>query len=291
MDLKEYIKKKRPSLSASSIITYASVLRSLYFKVFSSKDIDTKKFDETKTILDHLKDIPPNKRKTILSALVIITDDSKYRDQMLTDVKEYNKDISTQEKSENQKENWVKTDDVTRVFDTLAKQANILYKKEHLSTIDLQDIQNYIIVALLGGMFIPPRRSLDYCNFKIKDIDPELNYLEKKTMVFNRYKTAKTYGKQVIEVPPPLLKILKKWISVNPTNYLLMDTNGASLSPVKLNQRLNKIFKGKIGVNALRHCYLSDKYADTIKTNQALANDLGEMGSSMSQSKVYIKKE
>ena len=54
MDLKEYIHKKRASLSASSVITYASVLRSLYAKVFHSKDIDVKKFDETKTLLEHL---------------------------------------------------------------------------------------------------------------------------------------------------------------------------------------------------------------------------------------------
>ena len=291
MDLKEYIHKKRPSLSASSIVTYASVLRSLYFKVFHSKDIDTKKFDESATILQHLKDIPPNRRKTILSALVIITDDSKYRDQMLTDVKQYNKDISTQEKTTEQQANWIKTDEVKKVFDTLGKQAMLLYKKSHPSVTDLQDIQNYIIVALLGGIFIPPRRSLDYCNFFIKNIDPALNYLEKKTMVFNSYKTAKTYGKQVIECPPALLKILKKWISVNPTSHLLFDTNGGALSPVKLNQRLNKIFGGKISVNALRHCFLTDKYAETIKTNEALSNDMAEMGSSMSQSKLYIKKE
>ena len=211
---------------------------------------------------------------------------------MLDDVRSYTKEVATQDKTEAQKENWIKTDEVKRVFDTLAKQANLLYKNEHLSTADLQEIQNYIIVCLLGGVCgIPPRRSLDYCHFKIKEIDPAQNYIEKKTLVFNSYKTAKTYGKQVIECPPPLLKILKKWISVNPTNHLLFDTNGSALSPVKLNQRLNKIFKGKISVNALRHCYLSDKYADTIKTNEALASDMSEMGSSVAQSKVYIKKE
>ena len=291
MDIKELIQKKRPSLSASSVITYASVLRSLYSKVFKSKDVDTKKFDETKTILDFLKDVPPNKRKTILSALVIVTDDAKYRDQMLDDVRSYNKGVATQDKTEAQKENWITSDEVKKVFDTLAKQANLLYKKEHFSTADLQEIQSYIIVCLLGGVFIPPRRSLDYCHFKIKEIDPAQNYLEKKTLVFNSYKTARTYGKQVIECPPALLKILKKWIGINPTNNLLFDTNGAALSPVKLNQRLNKIFKGKISVNALRHCYLSDKYADTIKTNEALASDMSEMGSSVAQSKVYIKKD
>ena len=110
-------------------------------------------------------------------------------------------------------------------------------------------------------------------------------------MVFSSYKTAKIYGKQVIECPPALLKILKKWVTINPTNYLLFDTNGSKLTPVKLNQRLNKIFGNRIGVNSLRHCYLTDKYADTIKTNDALAADMSEMGSSMAQSMVYVKRE
>ena len=290
MELSEYIKHKRPTLSASSIVTYTSILRSLYFKVFHSKDIDTKKFDDSKTILEYLKDVPANKRKTILSALVIITDDSKYRNQMLTDVKQYNKDISTQEKSPSQEASWMKTDEIKKVFDTLAKHAMLLYKKESLSTTDLQDIQNYILVALVGGLFVPPRRSLDYTNFKIKHIDPELNYFEKKTMVFNFYKTAKFYGKQIIECPPPLLKILKKWISINPTEWLLFDSKGNKLTPVKLNQRLNKIFGEGKSINALRHCYLTDKYEDTIKINQDLNTDMQKMGSSPAQSQLYIKK-
>jgi hypothetical protein len=145
-------------------------------------------------------------------------------------------------------------------------------------------------VALVGGLFVPPRRSLDYTNFKIKHIDPELNYLEKKTLIFNSYKTAKLYGKQIIECPPPLLKILKKWISINPTEWLLFDSKGQKLTPVKLNQRLNKIFGEGKSINALRHCYLTDKYEDTIKINQDLNTDMKKMGSSMGVSNVYIKK-
>jgi integrase len=290
MELSEYIKHKRPTLAASSIVTYASILRGLYYRVFNSRDIDFKKYDDSKTILEYLKDLAPNKRKTILSAVYIITDNDKYRNQMIQDCKAYSKDISTQEKSPSQEASWMNTAEIKKVFDTLAKHATFLYKKESLSTDDLQDIQNYIIVALVAGLFIPPRRSLDYTHFKLKDIDPKLNYFEKKTMVFNFYKTAKFYGKQVIDVPPPLLKILKKWISINPTQWLLFDTKGQQLSPVKLNQRLNKIFGKGRSINQLRHSYLTDKYEDTIKVNEALANDMQKMGSSPAQSQLYIKK-
>ena len=292
MDLKPYIKGKRPSLSDSSIITYASVLRSLYSKVFNSRDIDVKKFDDTKSILGFLKEVPANRRKTILSALVIATDNAEYRDQMLGDIKTYNNNISTQVKTPEQEASWVTMDEIKKIYDALAKQAAVLYKKETLSSADLQEIQNFVIIALLGGIFIPPRRSLDFTNFTIR-IDPALNYLDKKTLVFNSYKTAKTYGQQIVECPPGLLKILKKFISVNKTEWLLFDSNGGKLTPVKLNQRLNKIFGGrKVGVNSLRHSYLTGKYADTIKVNEELEKDMAAMGSSSkNQATTYIKRE
>ena len=292
MELNEYIKQKRPTLADSSVVTYTSILRSLYGRVFKSKDIDVSKYDDTTAILSALKDITPNKRKTILSALVIITDNPKYREQMMDDIKQYNKDIATQEKSPSQEANWITMNEVKTVFDALTKQANLLYKKANPSVKDLQDIQSYIIVALLGGMYVAPRRSLDYCNFKIKEVDPTMNYLDKKTLVFNSYKTARVYGKQTVDVPPPLLKILKKWVSINKTDFLLFDNAGKKLTPVKLNQRLNKIFDGrKISVNALRYGYLTDKYGDMIQKNKEIDETMTDMGSSKSMLNVYLKKD
>lgn len=292
-NLKEYISKKRPTLSKSSLTTYASILKNIYKRVFGDGDVDFKKFDEVDDVMKYLKDIPANRRKTMLSALVIITDKKPYRDLMLEDVRTYNAEIHKQIKSETQQDNWVETDDVRKVFDELKSNADLLYKKKNLTQTDLQQIQSFVLMALLGGMFIPPRRSKDYVDFSIKDIDKEKeNYLDKNKMVFTSYKTAKTYGTQMVDVPPPLKKILTKWISVNPTKYLLFDTNMNKLSSVKLNQRLNKIFgEKKIGINALRHTYLPDKYGETIKTNTALANDMTQMGSSMGMANTYIKED
>ena len=63
------------------------------------------------------------------------------------------------------------------------------------------------------------------------------------------------------------------------------------LSSVKITQRLNKIFGKKASINQMRKTYLSTKYADTIKINNALAEDLKEMGSSMIQAPIYILKQ
>lgn len=287
--IKEYIKNKRSTLSDSSLTTYSSVLKSLYKKVYGDGEIEFSKFNDADKILEHLKDLTPNKRKTILSALVIITDNKKYRDQMLADVRDYNKEISKQEKTETQEENWVTQKEVDDMYNDLKKTANLIYKKENKTSNDLQVLQNFIILALFK--LIAPRRSKDYVDFKIKNIDKEKdNYMDKGKFVFNSYKTAKTYGKQEVPIPRELTTIINKWIKVNPTEYLLFDVNMNPLTAVKLNQRFNRIFDGKkIAVNALRHSYLTDKYADDMKKKNAMADDMSKMGSSLSQAETYVK--
>ena len=110
-------------------------------------------------------------------------------------------------------------------------------------------------------------------------------------MVFNSYKTAKTYGKQELPCPLALKTILTKWSKINPTDYLLFDTNLNPLTSVKLNQRLNKLFGKHTGTNALRHTYLTEKFGDTIKKKDELSDVMNDMGSSLSVAPVYIKKD
>lgn len=287
--LKEYIKDKRPSLSDSSLTTYTSILRSLYKKIYGDGDIDYSKFNNAEKILEHLKSLTPNKRKTILSALVIITDNKKFRDQMLEDVRDYNKEISKQEKTPQQEANWVSQQEVETMYNSLKKNATMLYKKSSLTNSDLQVIQNFIILALFN--LIAPRRSKDYVDFKVKNINKDTdNFMEKGKFIFTSYKTAKTYGKQEVPIPKELATIINKWIKVNPTDYLLFDSNMNPLTSVKLNQRLNRIFDGKkIGVNSMRHAFLTDKYAGDMKKKQEMSETMKNMGSSLSQMETYVK--
>jgi integrase len=283
------ITKRRPNLGTSSIRTYDSILRNLYMYVFGhtpDNDTDLGKFNDVKKIMTYLKDVEPNKRKTTLSALVILTGNDTYRKQMMSDILEYNKEQSKQVVSEKQDENWTTTDEVYELLEDLKKKVKDAYKNK-----DYQTIQNYIILCLLSGYYIPPRRSKDYIDFKIKEIDPDTdNYRSGNKLIFNSYKTAKTYGRQTVIIPSELGRILTRWINFNPTDYLLFDSNFAPLSNVKLNQRLNKLFERKVGVNQLRHTYLTDKYLDTIETKDNMASDFAKMGSSMIQEPVYIKR-
>ena len=288
----KYITEKRPNISKSSLKTYESIIRNLYKKVFEDEEYNLEKFDKnTDKVLKYLKDLPSNKRKTILSALVVITDNKDYRELMLDDIKEYNKEEAKQQKTETQKENWVDSETLDKMMKVLYHNAKLLYNKENKNPTDYQEIQNYIILCLFGGYYIPPRRSLDYVNFKIKNIDKNKdNFINKNSLVFNSYKTAKTYGQQVVEIPKELKSILNKWVKMNPTDYLLFDISYKPLSNVKLNQRLNKLFGKKVGVNQMRKTYLSEKYSDLIETKKQMEQDFKDMGSSTLQENIYIKK-
>ena len=291
MNIKEELQTLRPNLSEGSLKTYTSILKNLHKKVFENKEIEKEDFDESSRILDYLKDIPPNKRKTILSALVVLTGKDEYRNVMSDDVNAYNEEIQKQEKSETQQNNWITTDEIKAVFDVVENDAKILFKKKNKTDADMVQIQDYIILSLLGGVFIPPRRSLDYCAMKIKNINrDEDNYIDKNKFVFNQYKTAKTYGKQELAIPQQLKNILNRWIAINDGDYLLRDKNGNPMNSIKLNQYMNRIFGGKkIAVNAMRHSYLTDKYKETSENNKRLATDMVDMGSSENVSHVYIK--
>ena len=123
--IKEELKNKRPNLSNGSLITYNSILSSLYKNVYGNDKIDIEKFINTDKILEHLKGLPPNRRKTILSALVVISNEKPYRDLMLEDIKNYNHEIMKQEKSPAQELAWVDTSDAKDLYEKVKGVGNL----------------------------------------------------------------------------------------------------------------------------------------------------------------------
>jgi hypothetical protein len=288
MDIKALFKEKRPNLSDSSINTYCSTLSNLHKKIFGSKDIDIHNFGKVDEILHYLKDTPINTRRTNLSALFVITEDKKYRDKMMDDIETIKHETSNQEQSNKQKENTITQEELNKIYEKLKKRASLLYKSKDLNVDDLMEIQDYIILSLF--ILIPPRRVMDYTEFKIKNINRETdNYMDKNTFVFNQYKTAKTYGTQKVEIPKELKTLITKWIKHNDTDYLLFNNQKNKLIGTTLTQRLNRIFGRNISVNAIRHSYLSDKYQSSIQQNKNISEDMTQMGSSISQQKTYIQ--
>jgi hypothetical protein len=295
MDFREELKNKKSTLSDGSLKTYNSLLRTIYKNCFKDdKEADISKFETEKDIiLAFLNSKPFNVRKTLLSALVCIAPDIKeYKSEMLTNIKEYNDQIDKQEKTESQKESNISGQQIKDILYNLKQETDYIYKKKYINDSDIQRLQDYILVCLLGGQYIVPRRSLDYTEFKIRNVNKEVdNYMDKSKFYFNKYKTARYYGCQNLEVPIQLKNILLKYIAVIPDkiDYLLFGLNGNKLTAVSLNQKLNRLFDGKISINALRHAYLTDKYADVMKKTKKMNAELTQMGSSEQQAKTYVK--
>jgi hypothetical protein len=293
LDIEKKLIENRPNLSKSSVKTYTSILMNLYSSVYGDNEITLKNFNNTNKIIKYLDDKEPNVRKTILSSLFVLTDNPIYKDHMLKDIEKYNDEIKLQQKTSTQKENWLESEKLNEKINSYEKLSKMAYKhimNDDKKNVFYQTIQDYIILCLLGGKYIPPRRAKDYTEFKIKNISVnDDNYIKGNNLYFNKYKGSESKGTQILNIPIGLKKILTKWIKINPTEYLLFDSKFNKLSNITLNQRLNKIFNGKISINALRHTYLTDKHKDTLKDMDKLDEDLKKMGSSMLQAKTYIK--
>ncbi len=71
-ELRDRIKKNRSNLSDSSIKTYVSILKNLFYKAHDKTNkINPDWFDNEKEVLNLLKDKTPETRKTQLACLIV----------------------------------------------------------------------------------------------------------------------------------------------------------------------------------------------------------------------------
>ena len=64
------------------------------------------------------------------------------------------------------------------------------------------------------------------------------------------------------------------------------------LTAVKLNQRMNKIFGDKkIGINSMRHTYLTSQFKGTRQESKKLEKVMEQMGSSIDMVDNYVKND
>jgi hypothetical protein len=300
MNFADDIKKSKPNISAGSLKTYNSLLRSVYKGAFGATDKpDVGNFKKSKEIMQFLETKPYNVRKTYLAALLALAPDEKvFKETMMTDIKSYSDNVKKEEMTTKLEDSAISQKEIDAIAADLKQNADVLFKKKTHRVPDLMDIQNYIILSLYNGHVVP-RRALDYCAMLYQNYDTEKdNYVDfkKNKLVFNQYKTAQKMGKELkgrqeLDLPLALKKILQKWIALIPkeVDNLLFNSNLEPLTNVSLNQRLNGIFGGKKSVNALRHFYLTSKYKDLMLETQKMSKEMEAMGSSIDQAKIYVK--
>lgn len=301
-NLEDHIREQRPTLSAPTVRTYASMVLNLYLRmlggdsiprVVKTNELVTYFTDKYKEVMEALKDVPYNRRKTVLASLLAVVPKKseameKYREQMIADADKYNSEQRKQKKSPQQEDNWISQEDVIRRLQELEKSTKHLFTKQNLDMNELQQLQNYVILALYT--MIPPRRILDFIKFKLRDIDKATdNYMIGNKFVFNTYKTKDKYGQQVVNIPVRLRNIIQKWAKKHDNDYLLFSERNTPLPQSRLTQKLNKIFGKNISVNMLRHIFISEKVLDATPALKQLEDVAEAMGHSVSTQQLYKK--
>lgn len=304
--IRERIIENRPNLSLSSIKTYMSIInktaRDINGKLEKPDDI----VEKHKEILESLMNYKPNIRKTKLSAFIVVLDQKdktsdevkeiidNYRKQLFADADDVDKDEKKQKLSESQEKNYITWDEVLKIYENLRTEAEPLFKLENLNKKQYNKLQEFVLLSLY--VLTPPRRSLDYAQFKIKSIDESNdNYMTVKgrkkegTLIFNAYKNSKRLGKQEVKISNALRNIIQKWMLKNPNEYLITTNTGNRIEQPRVNLMLNNIFNKNIGSSLLRHIYLTHKYGDV--DLEEMEKTTHEMGNSeIERTLKYVKK-
>jgi hypothetical protein len=157
--------------------------------------------------------------------------------------------------------------------------------------------------ALIGCYVLFPPRRCDYANMRVvyempKKAETDFNYCvlmpRKSRFIFNHYKTKKTYGQQVFDIPKPLVRLIKAWIEVNPMGWLFIKESGDPMNEERLSAHiitLSEKFIGKsAGTSQFRHAFINemrkgDKMLDE-KAEWAI-----KMGHSVETQETYRRKE
>jgi integrase len=287
-------KLKDKKLSDNSIKLYLSILKNLNDK----REIKNFKFlDNPKKVLDKIKDYKITTQRNVIIAIVSVLKNlgndlyKSYYDLMINMNKKIEDDAKENKKSEQQKENWISLDDVKKKYEELKSKIKL---SKNISEEQYDNILDTVILGLY--VLLPPRRNKDYLLMKVskdgKNMNNTDNWLDmkKKQFIFNNYKTKKTFGQQIIDIPNELVDLLKKYLKYKKdgdANLLVKFSGDRLKSDNSITRRLNKIFGKNISSSMLRHIYLSDKYKDVKEEMKA---DSQMMAHSMKTQETYIKK-
>lgn len=300
MTISETFKTVRPNLSEGSLKTYTSIIVNVakqMEKDYNSPDDVVKDYE---AILAHLTPLKPSIRKTKLACLIVFISKTEanekateeFRKVMMDDKEEAVEEDKKQELTERQAEGWLSWDEVLERYATLEKDAVKLFKKPSLDKEEFHRLQLYILLSCL--VLLPVRRSLDWVSFKLRNVNEEednfLTYDKRKpTLVFNDYKTKRTYGQQRLPISTKLATILTKWTEKNENDSLLMNYHQkGNINATQLTQLLHGFFGKPISTSLLRHIYLTHLHKGTPAIKE-MAETATNMAHSIPQQLDYVK--
>ncbi len=264
------MKKNRPNLTESSLKTYSSLLFSMFNKMDLEKDLKSVKSHKA-DIIKYVKALDkPQSRKTLLSCLVILTDDDDYKTLMNENTKIINDMYKEQKVSPEKLEDMKTIEELREINNSLLLKAKKNPTEENWMDVML----SYLFTGVIPDL--PPRRLLDYVEMKKKNFNKDTdNYLTSKEFVFNNYKTAKKHGKQSVAIPKELKPILNKVLKMGEDSDYLLHLNDKPFTTSQMSKRLKNMFG--VSVDGLRSIYISNLYKGlpALQHLEEIANNMG----------------
>jgi len=276
MNLTQTIRESRPLLRESSLMVYENQINKLFRTVSRASTMRNLKFlnnySKVEKFLEKYKD---TSKKGYLNAIIVAIKSTKHlgapleRYEKLRDSlgKLYDEEQSNNIKNDKQ-EKWIPW---TQFVEGTSKlEGELIDMKQSKNLKDRIKYGDYILLRLYQQL---PVRN-DFHNMEIIHSDnidsASHNYLQIKNneinIILNYYKTSKTYGQQKIAIKDKLYDELLEYIHNTSVKYLLInEKTGYPMSSHDITMRLrritNKLFGVKFGSNAIRHMYVSHKYA------------------------------
>jgi hypothetical protein len=156
-------------------------------------------------------------KKTTLSGLFILTQDTKYRDAMLVNTRLVNDFYKTQKTLPQREHLDIKLEDLQKHYD---KWLVIVKRNPTIS-----NYQMYFLASFTSCKILIPRRN-EWIHIKLRNINKNTdNYIDSKgNFRFNVFKTVKFHDKDSLErcVPCPkeLLNMINKYKKISDNDYL-----------------------------------------------------------------------
>lgn len=315
--IKEAIDNKR-NIKPNSLKAYLISLQKTHDFIEGKGELEDLNFlKNEEEVVEKLQDLKLSTQKNYLSAIIValdaMNDEGDYDDELeyyrgyLAELqKQHQEEQEKQQKTKSQDENWVSMKQLRKVMNNY--KADIMERelltKDGLTRKQFDLVQKWVVANLFLSDENPPTR-LDYAPMrvisendfnKLSDEDKEdNNYLvlksrNKKYFHFGEYKTAKKYGANVIPVGKKLNSVLNIWLRINPTDSLLLNSQGKPQTANGLGKYITKVFEPtgkKIGVNMLRHIFITEKFEPQLEEKQEVAK---KMGHSVGTQELYAKK-
>ena len=212
-----------------------------------------------------------NTRKGIIAPLAKMSQNKMLLQEvqnLTTIIKSLNEENKTSEK---EKMAWLDIKEINRIINTHIKKIKEFENSENPTPYQKRLVKKFVIFLLFSGRFIPPRRVMDY-SLLLWDNDnsDSFNYIDGNKIVFNKYKTVGTYGKQVVTLPKQLLKYINLHRKLNydesKSKYMFSSTEHP-LAAISINSFLSDIVGKQINSNVFRKIYISDLF----KSHKSLA--------------------